>query len=114
MGTEAGEVHTHEYDDGLLVRTVALREPEWTPEQYELAVALTEYEAGLGRHGLPLAETMSADADPDNPNGKYSYRVMPPSRDWYDYAVEVEQKKPDWSGDNYLAARKFVAVKVER
>jgi len=90
------------------------REPEWTQEQYEYAVALTEYESTLGHHGLPLAETMSADADPDNPDGTYFYRVLPPSRDWYDYAVEMEQKKPEWSGDNYLSARKFIAVKVER
>lgn len=76
-------------------------------------VALEEYEQGLGSHGLPLEETMSPDADPDNPNGKYLYvpRVL---RDWYEDAVEAAEKLPQWSGENFSRARKFTATRVER
>ena len=56
---------------------------------------------------------MSPDADPDNPDGKYWYhvRVM---RDWHDDAVEAAQKLPEWSGENYSSARKFIAERIER
>lgn len=105
----------HEHDaDGRLIRSVTEREPEWDEEQLELITALSVYEAGLGPHGLPLAETMSDDADPDNPNGKYRYVATKPRRDWYEYAVEQEQSKDQWSGDNYLHSRKFHAVRVDR
>lgn len=89
------------------------REPEFDQEQYELLAALEEYEAGLGAHGLPLEETMSPDADPANPHGKYMYvpRVM---RDWYDDAVEQAEKDPKWGGDNFSRARKFSAYRVDR
>lgn len=75
--------------------------------------ALEEYEQGLGAHGLPLEETMSPDADPDNPNGKYMY-VPHVLRDFYDDAVEAAEKLPQWSGENYSRARKFGARRVER
>lgn len=77
-----------------------------------MLAALHEYEASLGHHGLPLEETMSPDADPDNPNGTYMYvpRVL---RDWYDDAVESAAKDEKWK-DNYSSARKFSAVRVER
>lgn len=99
-------------DDGRAVIRVT-RESEFDQEQYELLAALEEYEAGLGHHGLPLEETMSPDADPGNPDGKYLYltRVR---RDWYDDAVENEEKDPKWGGDNYSRARKFSAYRVER
>ena len=85
------------------------REPEYDQEQYDMFAALKEYEAGLGHHGLPLEETMSIDADPANPNGKYMY-VVTARRDWYDDAIEQAQKQwPEFS-----AARKFSAVRVER
>lgn len=89
-----------------------VREPEFDREQYDLLAALEEYEAGLGHHGLPLEETMSPDADPDNPAGKYMYvpRVL---RDWYDDAVEQEENNPRWKG-NFSRARKFSAVRVDR
>lgn len=78
-----------------------------------MLAALEEYEAGLGHHGLPLEETTSIDADPDNPEGKYFYHPRP-VRDWYDDAIEVEQSKPEWSGDNYKRSRIWVAQRVER
>lgn len=56
---------------------------------------------------------MSIDADPDNPNGKYMY-VPRAMRDWYDDAIESAEKLPEWSGENYKRARKFIATRVER
>jgi len=108
-------VHTHEYDDdGVLVRTIVERDGEFDAQQRELVIALDEYEAGLNSFGIPLIEAMSPDNDPDNPKGTGYYKVGPPIRDWAEYAVELEQKKPEWSGDNYLRARKFHPYWVER
>jgi hypothetical protein len=92
--------------------TVVTREPEYDQEQYDLLSALTEYEASLGHHGLPLEETMSPDADPDNPNGKYVY-VPRAQRDWYDDAIEQAENDPKWK-NNPSRARKFTAVRVDR
>lgn len=106
--------HHHEYVEGVLVRTVVETEPEFDEQQYELAVALDLYEGTLNELGIPLDEAMSPDADPDNPNGSYRYVAAQPSRDWSIYAVEMEQRKPDWSGENYLRSRRFGVVRVER
>lgn len=76
-------------------------------------VALQEYEAGLDENGIPLSESMSPLADPDNPKGTHTYGVMV-QRNWATHAVELEQKKPEWAGDNYLRARKFAAYRVDR
>jgi hypothetical protein len=87
------------------------REPEFDQEQYNLMAGLADYEAGLGHHGLPLEETMSPLADPDNPDGEYFYypRVL---RDWHDDAIEKE--RANWTGDNYSSARVFTAYRVDR
>jgi hypothetical protein len=76
-------------------------------------VALDEYEAGLDENGIPFAESMNPLADPDNPAGTYRY-VAKVARNFASEAVEREQKKPEWSGENYLRARKFMAMRVER
>lgn len=96
------------------MRTVVEREPEFDVTEYELAVALSVYEDSLNELGIPLVEAMSPDADPDNPDGKYRYVAGMPTRDWSVYALEQEQSKPEWSGDNYLRARKFGVTRVER
>lgn len=71
--------------------------------------ALAEYEASLGHHGLPIDETTSPDADPDNPKAKYHYepKVL---RDFYDAAVEEREK--DFK-DRPSNARIFYAVRVD-
>lgn len=96
------------------MRTIVEHEPEFVPDQYELAVALDVYESSINELGIPLVEAMSPDADPNNPNGKWRYEVPPPSRDWSLYALEVEQKKPEWSGENYLRSRRFGVTRVDR
>jgi hypothetical protein len=76
-------------------------------------VALQQYEGTLNSLGMPLAETMSPLADPDNPNRTHGYVAELPARDWAEYALEVEQRKPEWSGDNYLRSRHFIVRRVD-
>lgn len=73
-----------------------------------MLAALQEFEAGLGSHGLPLAETTSTDGDPDRPGAKYHYevRVM---RDWAQDAVEARKK--DFDDDS--RARLFLPYRVD-
>ena len=95
------------------MRTVVQRETEWDDEQRELMQALDVYESSVNEFGIPLDEAMSSDADPDNPKGTHFYDVKV-LRDFSVYAVEMEQKKPEWSGENYLRSRRFTPVRVER
>lgn len=104
-------MHTEEVTPDGVRRIRVMREPEFDQEQYELLAALADYEAGLGHHGLPLEETMSPDADPDNPNRKYEYRVRV-MRDWYDDAIERAQQDPKWK-DHPSSARLFSATRVD-
>ncbi len=78
-----------------------------------MVTALEVYESRLGPHGMPLDETMSTLADPDNPDGTHTYTVDV-IRDWAEYAIETERKQAHWSGDNYLSSRHFRARRVER
>lgn len=74
-----------------------------------MLAALVEYEGSLGSHGLPIDETTSTDADPNNPQAKYHYegRVV---RDFYQDAIE--QREKDFK-DDPSTARRFYAVRVE-
>lgn len=74
-----------------------------------MLAALAEHEASLGPHGLPLDETTSPDADPDNPKATHHYeaRVL---RDFYQTAIEEREK--DFK-DNPSRARIFHAVRVD-
>lgn len=86
------------------------REAEFDGEQYQLIAALEEYESSLGAHGLPLEETTSPLADPDNPNGTYTYEPHV-RRDWYLDAIEKKEKEFE---KNPSRARVYGAVRVER
>lgn len=55
-GWEPAEVTTFEYDGDRLVRQVTVREPEFTPDEVNLLVASRRVEAGMGSHGVPMAE----------------------------------------------------------
>lgn len=93
MGWQPEIIHRHEYDDaGRMVATVVDVEPEFDAEQNAIMVALTEYEESLNELGIPREEAMSADADPDNPNGKYRYQATGPVRDFALDAVEQAEK----------------------
>jgi len=74
-----------------------------------MLAALTEHEASLGPHGMPVDETTSPDADPNNPKASYHYeaRVV---RDWAQDAIE--QREKDFK-DDPSRARLFTAVRVD-
>lgn len=61
----------HEYLAGVLVASTP--EPEFDRSQYELLAALMDYEADLGPHGQLISESISADADPGNPDRKFRF-----------------------------------------
>lgn len=67
-------------------------EPEFDRSQYELMVALMDYEADLGPHGQLFSEAMSPDADPGNPKRKYRFVAGPesaPGLPLVDYAAQA-------------------------
>lgn len=96
-------------ENGRTVQRVH-RESEFDQEQYDMLAALEEYEAGLGPHGLPLEETTSPLADPDNPDGKWFYQPIV-LRDFYLDSVEQREKEFE---KHPSRARIFSAVRVER
>jgi len=62
-------------------------DPEWSLTDVDWLIASRDYEAGIGSHGHPLDEATSADANPANPDAKYSYAAGPaPDVDWAERA----------------------------
>lgn len=75
-GREPGETHYHVYDeDGRLVSTRVERDPEWTPDQLAVALAIEANDRTLGPHGHPIDEATSPEADPMNRRGSYAYKA---------------------------------------
>ena len=74
---------TYEYDGDRLVGSVTVREPEWTPAEVALRLALGRVKAvPRNRLGVPLAEAM----DPAN---QFKYQGLDkPEMDWSEKAVE--------------------------
>ena len=107
-GWEPVETHVEDVDDDGRKVIRVTREPEFNAEQHAMLAALQDFEASLGPHGLPLEETTSPDADPDNPHatGHYEARVY---RDWAQDAIE--QREKDFK-DNPSRARMFFPVWV--
>jgi len=58
---------------GVLVGSVTTREPEFDTHQRDLLLASAAFEASIGSHGFPMAESTSADADPSNRAAKYRF-----------------------------------------
>lgn len=85
------------------------REPEFDAEQHAMMAALEEFEAGLGSHGLPVDETTSPDADPNNPNATYHYEAVV-LRDWA--LTAIEEREQDFK-ESPSRARTFRAVRVD-
>lgn len=80
-GWEPTEVTAYEYDEtGRLARSVTTRGVEWDEVERGWLLALDLYEAGLcKRCGVPLAESLDADHDPDNPDAPYHYVADQPA-----------------------------------
>lgn len=89
------------------------REPEFDKEQYELMVALHEHESSLDEYGIPLEESMSPLADPDNPAGTHFY-VAKPFRNWARQAQHDAESDPKWQGENSTPARQWRVERLER
>ena len=108
-GWEPEETHIEDVDDAGRKIVRVIREPEYDAEQHAMLAGLEEYEALLGSHGLPVDETTSPDADPNNPDATHHYeaRVL---RDWALAAIEDREK--DFEG-HPSRARKFYAVRVD-
>lgn len=60
-------------DDGRLVSSVTVTEPEWDQLQVDYLIALELYEADIGPHGFRMSEATSKDADPSNRDRKYRF-----------------------------------------
>ena len=69
------------HEGGVHVRTIVTRESEWTDDQQAWMLALAVYRAGLCHrcHG-ELAETASAELDPNNRDGTHIYKAALPKR----------------------------------
>lgn len=70
------------YEDGLLVRSTATREPEFDDEQRDLLLASAEFEASLSSNGFLRSEAMSPDADPTNYESSLRFTAAGPFWAW--------------------------------
>jgi hypothetical protein len=59
-GWEPAEVTTFEYDGDRLVRTVTVREPEFTHGERSLLLASRAIGRDVNAYGIPLSEAMDA------------------------------------------------------
>ncbi|MBT2485815.1 MULTISPECIES: hypothetical protein [unclassified Microbacterium] len=74
-----------------------------------MLAALQEHESSLGPHGLPLDETTSPLADPDNPERQWEYGV----RVIRDFATSaVEARESDFK-DDPSRARIFAPYRID-
>lgn len=72
-------------DDGRMVRSVAIPEPEWSPDDVAFLVASRLKERELGPHGIPMSEAM----DPAN---QYAFEGRDkPLVDWAEKARKDKQ-----------------------
>jgi len=92
-GWSPAEVTTYEYDGDRLVRSVTVRESEFTPDEVALRLALGRVKAvPRNRLGVPLSEAM----DPAN---QFKFQPLDkPEMDWSEKVVEDKK-------DAYYKAR---------
>ena len=116
MGWEPATVTSHVYEGGRLVRSVTVSEPEFSADDLALLRGhLREDRIPRGKHGHPLSEAMSPDADPSRHDAKYRYEVSLPSTDFAQAALDAavaayEKSYPDAD----LGALKWRVERVER
>jgi hypothetical protein len=101
MGWEPAEVTYYEYEGDRLVRSVTVREPEWSVDDRALVIASRRAErVKRGPHGYPLEVAM----DPAN---QFAFDPGNPSRDWAMKALQDAQEafftaNPSARGDRSL------------
>lgn len=82
----------YEYDDqGRLVGSETIREPEWSRADVESLIAYTESQR-VGSHGHPMSDAMSPDGDPSNPARKWDWHVPLPVIDFAQKALSERKK----------------------
>lgn len=87
-----------EYDaDGVLLRIVEYREPEWDAEQRALMLAYERYMSDIGPHGQPMSEATDPRANPLDYDGGYVYVADDPITDWAEKARldRIESKRAE-------------------
>ncbi|WP_066038654.1 hypothetical protein [Herbiconiux solani] len=74
------------YDDaGLLVKSVTVHDPDFTRQDIDLALASRRDEL-RNRHGFPLEEAMSNEANPANAAGEFYFVGAGLETDWVEKA----------------------------
>ena len=89
LGREPAEVTTHHYEDGVLVRSVTVREAEFTAADLALLRGhLRDSREPRGTHGVLLSEAMSRDGDPANRKAKFRWVAALPRTDFVQKAID--------------------------
>lgn len=100
-GWEPRTVTEYEYADGVLVRSVEYREPEFDDAQVDLMIAYQRYVADVGRHGHLMSEATDPKADPNEYDGGYRYVADDPVVDWAEKArLDAEEAWRRAAGDD--------------
>lgn len=85
-GWEPAEVTTCEYDGDRLIRTVTIREPEFSNLDVAVLIeARRRRRVRRGPHGYPISEA----TDPDN---QFAFKAANPTRDWAMKALTQAQR----------------------
>jgi len=87
-GWEPSTITVYEYEDGVLVRSIATPEGEFTEEQVDLLLAGEAFRKDVGSHGHLLSESTSDAANPDMPATRTIGYV--PHGPFFDWAKKVE------------------------
>lgn len=117
-GWEPEETTYHEYDDdGRIVVSTTVREPEFDAVDLEFFRALEELEQDTGPYGELLTEALSPDSDSDSRDATYRYEVDLPMVNFA--AREVARAQESYYGKNEVSesdrkSHVWIARRVEK
>lgn len=91
-------------------------EPEWLTDDVDWLIASRDFEASIGRHGQPLSESTSREANPANSDGSFYYVTERPEVDWAERAqsLAAERFREEAGKDFSMAGYFFPVVKKWR
>lgn len=81
-GWEPTETTEFVYEDGVLVRSVTTREPEFDDEQLDLLLASVEFEASIGSNGFRRSDSMNPAANPNDYSSGLGFSATGPFWSW--------------------------------
>lgn len=94
MGWEPASVTTYEYDGDRLVRSVTVREPEFSlTDLASLLENRADALAPRGSHGHLLAESMDPNADAASWSSEFRYKAVGPRKDHAQAAMDAARKE---------------------